>query len=156
MPTYWDEFYREFMHRLQGAVPEIVMLEAFWHYCNKGRDKCIAILSNYAALGTLPVSGLSVTRFYGGDRRGVCVQVGGTTEEGAHGYVQIGARDLSALNNLWAEHCTSKNKDEQRADNSAMDAIAALADKWCDSTNQPDSICIALYQFTQWARQQHQ
>jgi len=49
MPTYWDEFYREFMHRLQGAVPEIVMLEAFWHYCNKGRDKCIAILNNYAA-----------------------------------------------------------------------------------------------------------
>ena len=40
--------------------------------------------------------------------------------------------------------------------NSAMDAIAALADKWCDATNQPDSICVALYQFTTWARQQHQ
>ena len=40
--------------------------------------------------------------------------------------------------------------------NSAMDAIAALADKWCGSTNQPDNICIALYQFTQWARQQRQ
>jgi len=50
MPTYWDEFYREFMHRLQRSVPEIVMLEAFWHYCNKGRDKCIAILNSYAAL----------------------------------------------------------------------------------------------------------
>ena len=40
--------------------------------------------------------------------------------------------------------------------NSAMDAIAALADKWCDSTNQPDSVCVALFQFTKWARQQHQ
>jgi len=50
------------------------------------------------------------------------------------------------------------NKERQAAqtNNSAMDAIAALADKWCDSTNQPDSVCVALYQFTQWARQQHQ
>ena len=40
--------------------------------------------------------------------------------------------------------------------NNAMDAIAALADQWCDSTNQPDNICVALYQFTSWARQQHQ
>jgi hypothetical protein len=40
--------------------------------------------------------------------------------------------------------------------NNAMDAIAALADKWCDLTNQPDNVCVALYWFTQWARQQHQ
>jgi hypothetical protein len=38
----------------------------------------------------------------------------------------------------------------------AMDAIAALADRWCDSTNQPDSVCVALYQFTKWVGQQHQ
>ena len=44
----------------------------------------------------------------------------------------------------------------QQPNNNAMDAIAALADKWCDSTNQPDNICVALYQFTSWARQQHQ
>jgi hypothetical protein len=42
------------------------------------------------------------------------------------------------------------------SDSSAMDAIAAIADNWCDATNQPNNICVALYQFTKWARQQHQ
>ena len=35
-----------------------------------------------------------------------------------------------------------------------MDKLSTIADKWCDSTNQPASVCVALYQFTKWARQQ--
>jgi hypothetical protein len=34
--------------------------------------------------------------------------------------------------------------------------MEALADRWCNSTNQPESVCVALYRFTKWARQQHQ
>jgi hypothetical protein len=45
---------------------------------------------------------------------------------------------------------------EQAKDDTALDTMAAMADKWCDETNQPDSVCAALYQFTKWARQQHQ
>jgi hypothetical protein len=34
-----------------------------------------------------------------------------------------------------------------------INTIEALADKWCDSTNQPDNICAALYQFTKWTNE---
>jgi len=62
------------------------------------------------------------------------------------GYVIVNTDDYFAAEKALA----------QQTNNSAMDAIAVLADKWCDSTNQPDNVCIALYQFTSWARQQHQ
>ena len=42
----------------------------------------------------------------------------------------------------------------KRAVQQTQPAISALADKWCDSTNQPDNICVALYQFTKWAQKQ--
>jgi hypothetical protein len=57
---------------------------------------------------------------------------------------------------LWEDVAPYIVEENGSSHNSAMDAIAALADKWCDATNQPDSICVALYQFTTWARQQHQ
>jgi hypothetical protein len=44
---------------------------------------------------------------------------------------------------------------EQRSAGPRADDCA-LADQWCDATNQPDSVCAALYQFTTWARKQHQ
>jgi len=37
----------------------------------------------------------------------------------------------------------------------AMNAIDAMADRWCDTTNQPDSVCVALYQFIEWVREKH-
>ena len=63
-------------------------------------------------------------------------------------------RLVERLNTL--DRASNSGVQSPQADNSAMDAIAALADKWCDSTNQPDNICVALYQFTSWTRQQHQ
>ena len=57
---------------------------------------------------------------------------------------------------LWEDVAPILVEENDSSPNSTMDAIAALADRWCDLTNQPDSICVALYQFTQWARQQHQ
>jgi len=66
--------------------------------------------------------------------------------------------DVEDIGMILCSNCASKAEESARsaAPNSAMDAIAALADKWCDATNQPDSICVALYWFTKWARQQHQ
>lgn len=53
-------------------------------------------------IGTLKNTGsrgvdMSLTRFWGGDNNGVCVQLTATMEEGEGGYVQLSASDLIAL-----------------------------------------------------------
>jgi hypothetical protein len=40
---------------------------------------------------------LNLTRYWGGDKRGICVQLSATTEEGVGGYVQLSAADIIAL-----------------------------------------------------------
>src|SRR6478735_9851806 len=53
-------------------------------------------------LGTLVATGsrdvrMSLTRFYGGDRKGPCLQLTANMEDGATGYIQLSAADMVAL-----------------------------------------------------------
>ena len=53
-------------------------------------------------LGTLERTGsrnvpLSITRYYGGKKKGVCVQFTALEEKGEYGYVQLSASDLLTL-----------------------------------------------------------
>ena len=53
-------------------------------------------------IGVLKNSGsrdvdLSLTRFYGGKEKGVCVQLTALMEEGGHGYIQLSVSDLLLL-----------------------------------------------------------
>jgi hypothetical protein len=54
--------------------------------------------------------------------------------------------------------CARSTKESRKTVRSAVQhrqpAISALADKWCDLSNQPVSVCAALYQFTTWAQKQ--
>lgn len=53
-------------------------------------------------LGTLVSTGsrnvpMEITRFWGGAKKGPCVQLTAVMEEGSHGYVQLSASDIIAL-----------------------------------------------------------
>ncbi len=41
-----------------------------------------------------PQKDLQITRFYGGDKRGVCIQLTSEMEDGNIGYVQLSKKDL--------------------------------------------------------------
>lgn len=48
---------------------------------------------------------MHVTRYWGGDANGPCLQLTAKEEEGGYGYVQINKKDLQKINELWEENC---------------------------------------------------
>jgi hypothetical protein len=44
---------------------------------------------------------LQVTRYSGGIKNGMCLQLTGTTEEGYTGYVQLNKKDMLCLIKVW-------------------------------------------------------
>ena len=44
---------------------------------------------------------LQVTRYFGGEKNGLCLQLTGTTEEGSTGYVQLNKKDILCLIKVW-------------------------------------------------------
>jgi len=51
---------------------------------------------------------LDVTRYWGGDDVGLCIQITGEQEEGGYGYVQLSANDIVALLPMFKDIITAE------------------------------------------------
>lgn len=65
---------------------------------------------------------LNLNRYWGGDKRGVCVQLSAITEEGEHGYVQLSAADIISLLPILKKYILDYEMERQK--NVAVKAIA--------------------------------
>ena len=43
MKTYWQSFMEDYNKEILKKETHI-MLEAFWHYCNNGKEKCKSLM----------------------------------------------------------------------------------------------------------------
>jgi len=69
-----------------------------------GRTKMSTNLTTIKNTGSRNVD-MDLTRYSGGEKNGVCLQLTAMQEDGKYGYVQINAKDLAKINKLWQKHC---------------------------------------------------
>ena len=59
---------------------------------------------------------LFLTRYWGGDKNGYCLQLSALQEDGVHGYIQLSTSDIMALLPILKSHLINPEMERQKRD----------------------------------------